>query len=123
MMLLLVLLLSLAVGVAEFAGVRVTGIDVSGVFVVGLVDVGAVGFSFGLNVGGVVRVDVVACFAFVAGVGVVLGVAKFAGVGVTGIDVSGVFVVGLDGVDLVDVGAVWFSVGLYVGGVGVVGVS
>ena len=77
---------------------------------VGIVVVGAV-------------VDVVAGIAFVAGVGVVLGVAEFAGVGVTGIDVSGVFVVGLDGVDLVDVGAVGFSVGLYVGGVGVVCVS
>ena len=73
--------------------------------------------------GGVVLVDVVAGSAFVAGVGVVLGVAEFAVVGVTGIDVSGVFVVGLDGVDLVDVGAVGFSVGLYVGGVGVVCVS
>ena len=41
--------------------------------------------------GGVVLVDVVAGFAFVAGVGVVLGVAEFAGIGVTGIDVSGVF--------------------------------
>ena len=54
------------------------------------------------------------------GVGDVLGVAEFAGVGVTGIDVSDVFVVGIDGVGLVDVG---FSVGLNVGGFGVVGVS
>ena len=53
------------------------------------------------------------------GVGDVLGVAEFAGVGVTGIDVSDVFVVGIDGVGLVDVG---FSVGLNVGGFGVVGV-
>ena len=38
------------------------------------------------------------------GVGDVLGVAEFAGVGVTGIDVSDVFVVGIDDVGLVDVG-------------------
>ena len=48
------------------------------------------------------------------GVEDVLGVAEFAGVGVTGIDVSDVFVVGIDGVG--------FSVGLSVGGFGVVGV-
>ena len=39
--------------------------------------------------GGVVLVDIVAGFVFVAGVRVVLGVAEFAGVGETGIDVSG----------------------------------
>ena len=64
-MLLLVLLLSLGVGdvlgVAEFAGVGVTGIDVSGIFVVGLVDIGAVWFSVGLNVGGV---DCWCCLCF-----------------------------------------------------------